>query len=162
MPHQSVAVLFRRDVAIPRHVISSSAAQLFKREDDLLVVPDPGSDARLTFSDGQVAAVAAATYPIPLMLTGWHLAVDERAPEATKHHQIELASLKDWRDIPELKDAVGSAIYTATLQVPPDWFGSDRSQLLTVGEVAGAMQLSVNGHVVTEQTVGNGQWLVGE
>jgi hypothetical protein len=52
-------------------------------------------------------------------------------------------------------------VYSVQLQLTPDWLGADRDSLLGVGELKGAMQLIVNDHVVTEQTMGNGQWLVG-
>jgi hypothetical protein len=56
---------------------------------------------------------------------------------------------------------VGSALYAAEVTLSADWFGADRGILLCVGDVQGAMQLTVNDHLVTEQTTGNGQWLVG-
>ena len=160
MPHQSLALLIRRGEALPRHVISSTAAHVLQGGESLLVIPRPDGDARLDFSDGQSATVAGASFPSALTPNRWHLAVEELGPDGLKHHDLDLNALEDWRDIPELKDAVGSAVYTTTLDLPMRWFGGDRSQILAVGEVAGAMQLSVNGHVVTEQTLGNGHWVV--
>lgn len=160
MPHQSIALLFRRDEARPRHITSSAAAHILQHGDTLLVIPRPGSDARLEFSDGQSTTVVGASFPSALTPGRWQLAVEERGPDGPKHHGLDLNALKDWRDISELKDAVGRAIYTTTLDLPAHWFGSDRSLILAVGEVAGAMQLLVNGHVVTEQTLGNGYWVV--
>jgi hypothetical protein len=45
--------------------------------------------------------------------------------------------------------------------LPPEWFGADRDILLSVGDAQGAMQLTVNDHLVSEQTSGHGQWLAG-
>lgn len=161
MPHQSMALLFRRDESLPRHVITSTAAHILQHDGDLLVVLRPGSDARLEFNDGKSSNIAAASYPAMLTPDLWHLVVEERSPGGITWHELDLNVLKDWRDIPELKDAVGSAVYSTTVDLPARWFGSDRTPILAVGEVAGAMQLSVNDHIVTEQTVGNGHWLVG-
>ena len=99
----------------------------------------------------------AATVSGPMQ----HLHVDEQLPECARTHELDLNELMDWRQIPELKDAVGSALYAAEVSLPPEWFGADRGILLSVGAVHGAMQLMVNDHLVTEQTTGHGQWLVG-
>jgi alpha-L-rhamnosidase len=160
MPHQSVALLMRRDEVLPRHVTGSTAAHILQQRDTVLVIPRPGSDSRLDFSDGATSSVVGASFPAVLTPNRWHLSVQESGPDGVKQHEMELSTLKDWREFPELKDAVGSASYTTTLELPASWFGEDRGLILAVGEVAGAMQLTVNDHLVTEQTLGNGHWLV--
>lgn len=40
------------------------------------------------------------------------------------------------------------------------WLGADRTAVLSVGQVAGAMRLSVNGQLVIQQSTG-GAWVVG-
>jgi hypothetical protein len=159
MPHQSVAVMIRRAEVEPLHAISATAPVIEEGDDFVVIADAPG---RIGFSNGVWRDVAPDGRPKPLTLSTWHLHVDELLPEGTHSHDLDLSSLPDWREVPELKDAVGSAVYSAQLQLTPDWFGGDRDSLLGVGELQGAMQLMVNDHLVTEQTMGNGQWLVGQ
>jgi hypothetical protein len=125
-----------------------------------VVVDAPGEATTCTFSDGQQRK--AGVSPRTLDLTHWHLQVDETTPTGQRQHDLENASLIDWRSIPELRDAVGRATYSTNFELAPDWVADEgRETLLSVGEVAGAMQLKVNGHLVTEQTTGFGSWAVG-
>jgi hypothetical protein len=158
MPHQSVAVLIRRDETAPLHVISAQVPVI--EEGDQFVIL-AGAPARVGFSNGVWRDVAPGGQPTSITLSSWHLHVDELLPDGAQSHDLDLQELTDWREVAELKDAVGSAVYTAHLQLTPDWFGADRDTLLEVGELQGAMELKVNDHRVTEQTLGNGQWLVG-
>jgi hypothetical protein len=115
----------------------------------------------LTLSNGTSREVDPRARPQPLAPTRWHLHVEELLPDGARTHELDLSELMDWCQIPALKEAVGSALYSAELSLPPEWFGPDRGILLSVGDVQGAMQLMVNDHLVTEQTTGHGQWLVG-
>jgi glycosyl hydrolase family 106( putative alpha-L-rhamnosidase) len=159
MPHQSIAVLIRRDEAPPLHALPSPGVQVLQEGDDFVVMAT--SPQSLSFSNGISREFDPRARPQPLAPTRWHLHVEEQSPDGTRTHELDLIELRDWRQIPALKDAVGSALYTAEFSLPPDWFGEDRSMLLSVGDVQGAMQLTVNDHLVTEQTTGHGQWLVG-
>jgi hypothetical protein len=159
MPHQSIAVLIRRDEAAPLHALPSPGAQVLQGADDFLVIAT--SPQSLWFSNGTSREIDPTMRPQPTTLSHWHLHVDEQLPDAARTHELELNDLPDWRRIPALKEAVGSALYTSEVSLPPEWFGADRSILLSVGDVQGAMQLMVNNHLVTEQTTGHGQWLVG-
>jgi hypothetical protein len=160
MPHATTVLLVHRGEPPVRHVIESSAEQIVQRSADLLVFDSHGGPQRVVLSDAQVRNVDLDRLPHPLELSRWHLQVDELLPEGSRHHDLDLASPADWRAIPELKDAVGQGLYTAVINLPAPWFGADRASTLRVGEVAGAMQLSVNGHLVSEQTTGYGSWPV--
>jgi hypothetical protein len=159
MPHQSVAVMIRRDEPAPLHVISATA-QVLEEGDDFVVIADAAG--RIGFSNGASRDIDPTALPKALTLSSWHVHVDELLPEGTQPLDLDISALTDWRQLPELKDAVGSAVYTADVRLTPDWFGADRDLLLSVGELQGAMQLKVNDHLVTEQSLGNGQWLVGQ
>jgi alpha-L-rhamnosidase len=159
MPHQSITVLIRSDEAAPLHALLSPGIQVLQERDDFMVIADlPQS---LEFSDGISHAIDPRARPQPLAPTRWHLQVEEQLPDGGRTHELDLNELMDWRQIPALKEAVGSALYTAEVNLSPEWFGEDRGILLSVGDVEGAMQLMVNDHLVTEQTIGHGQWLVG-
>jgi alpha-L-rhamnosidase len=159
MPHQSIAVLIRRDEAAPLHALPSPGVQVLQEGDDFMVIAT--SPQSLKFSNGLSRDIDPRSRPLPVAAARWHLHVDEQLPEGARTHELDLNELMDWRQIPALKDAVGSALYAAEVSLPPEWFGADRGILLSVGEVHGAMQLMVNDHLVTEQTTGHGQWLVG-
>jgi type IV secretory pathway TrbD component len=158
-PHQSVAVIFRHEETAPLHVISATAP-LVEEGNDLIVMAD--TPAEVVYSNGVSRTVDSGTHPTSLTLSSWHLHVDELLPDGVRAHDLELAHLADWRQIPELTDAVGSAVYTAVVRLTPNWFGGDRDVVLRVGELQGAMQLMVNDHLVTTQTLGDGEWLVGK
>jgi hypothetical protein len=100
--------------------------------------------------------------PSPVEINGWDLDVEEISPDGRTMHHLALSKLEDWRSIPELKDAVGSATYRAEVSVPDSWLSSDRDVLLDVGAVAGAMQVYINKKPVTPQTIPGGVWSVKE
>ena len=60
----------------------------------------------------------------------WSLSVDEISPSGHTAHTVALTALKDWRDIPELKDAVGTATYSATVNVPASLLSAGSDVLL--------------------------------
>jgi hypothetical protein len=159
MPHQSIALLIRRDEATPLHALPSPGTQVLQDGDDFMVIAT--SPQSLAFSNGISREINPQGRPQPMALSRWHLQVEERRPEDTRTHELDLNELLDWRQIPALKEAVGSALYAAEVSLPTEWFSADRGVLLSVGEVHGAMQLMVNDHLVTEQTTGHGEWLVG-
>jgi alpha-L-rhamnosidase len=159
MPHQSIAVLIRHDETAPLHALPSPGVQVLQEGDDFMVIA--ASPHSLAFSNGISREINPRARPPPLMPTRWHLHVEEQLPDGGRTHELDLNELVDWRQIPALKDAVGSALYSAEVTLSPEWFGADRGILLSVGDVQGAMQLMVNDHLVTEQTTGYGQWLAG-
>jgi hypothetical protein len=161
MPHASTVLLLHHGEPSPPHVITSTAEHIIQQSDDLLVFDSHGGTQRVALSDGRVHNIDLDRLPPPLAPPRWHLRVDELLPDGHRQHELNLAALADWRTIPELKDAVGQSMYTAAINLPPDWFGPDRDAILSVGDVDGAMQLSVNDHVVSEQTTGFGRWPVG-
>jgi alpha-L-rhamnosidase len=160
MPHQSVAVVIRGDEPAPLHALPLRGTQVLQAGDDFMVVASVRQS--LAFSDGRSREIDPGERPQPLALSRWHVHVDENLPDGSRAHDLDLDALTDWRQIPTLKAAVGSALYSAEVSLTPDWFGADRGVLLSVGDVQGAMQLTVNDHLVTEQTTGQGQWPIGD
>ena len=161
MPHQSIAVLIRRDEAAPLHALPSPGTQVLQEGDSFLVIATSPLSLALSNGTSPREVDSPLALPRPLVPARWHVHVEERLPDGTRTHELDLSELIDWRQNPALKDTVGSAVYTAEVSLPPEWFGADRGILLSVGDVQGAMQLTVNDHLVTEQTTGHGQWLVG-
>jgi len=160
MPHSSTVLMFQRGET-PLHVTSSTADELLQHDDEFFVVAARAGQQSIVLSNGKTLQVSMDSLPRALDLSNWSLQVDELLPQGPRHHDLGVQPLADWRSIAELHDAVGQALYSNSLTLPPEWFGPDRDILLSVGEVAGAIQLSINGHVVTEQTTGNGRWPVG-
>jgi hypothetical protein len=159
MPHQSIAVLIRRDEVAPLHALPSPGTQVLQEGDDFMVIAT--SPQSLAFSNGISRPIDPRARPQPVAPARWQLHAEELLPDGARTHELQLDQLTDWRQIPALKEAVGSALYAAEVSLPPEWFGADRGILLSVGDVQGAMQLLVNDHLVTDQTIGQGQWLVG-
>jgi hypothetical protein len=160
-PHAATVVVTHRGERAPVHVVSSDTGPIVEEGRDVWVIGAPGVKGRLTLSDGETRTIDFSSLPRSLELTRWHLRVDEIGPSGESHRDLGAVPLADWRSIPELRYAVGRAIYSARIELPPEWFGPSRGILLSAGDVAGAMRLAVNGHVVTEQTTGFGRWLVG-
>jgi len=162
LPHASMAILIHQREAATLHVVASTAGQIIQDGQDLIVITGTqGGEPHLVLSDGHTRDLNLSALPQALDLPQWNLQVHELLPDGARDQDLGRLPLADWRTIAQLQDSVGQALYSTAIQLAPDWFGSDRDVLLRVGEVAGAMQLSVNGHAVTEQTTGYGQWLVG-
>jgi hypothetical protein len=156
--HATTALLFRNEAA-PLHVTATNAASALYDGKNLLV-RDQGGVKSVTLSSGKTLTVNLGSAPSPIEIGPWHLVVDEISPAGHTDHSIDLSALADWRNIPELKDAVGSALYSATVTVPASLLSSDRDVLLDLGSVSGAMQVSLNGTLVTNQTTPGGKWSV--
>jgi hypothetical protein len=142
------------------HVTSTTATDA-AYEGDLIVLRSLDGGAQdVTLSDGTSMTLQLPTPPALMEVGDWQLVVDEISPTGNAKHTVQLPQLKDWREIPELKSAVGAALYTAHPDVPASWLGADIDVVVDVGGVAGAMQLSVNGTLVTRQTTPGGAWSV--
>ena len=160
-PHAATVVVIQRGERVPVHVLSSNAGPIFEEGRAAWVIAAPAGNGRLTLSDGETRTIDFSSLPRAIGLARWHLRVDAISPRGERHHDLGTVPLADWRSIPQLRHAVGRATYSAQVELSPAWFGPGRGILLSVGDVAGAMRLAVNGHVVTEQTTGFGRWLVG-
>ncbi|MFC1641625.1 hypothetical protein ACFL5O_02890 [Myxococcota bacterium] len=147
-------------LAMHRDRRAPGAEEVLYANSGLLVRDTRGDQQTVTLSDGQTLTVELGTVPSPIEVAPWQLEVDEISPNGHTAHNIDLPALSDWRDIAELRDAVGRADYSATVDVSESWLTSERDVLLDVGGVAGAMQLSVNGALVTRQTTPGGKWSV--
>ena len=157
--HATTAFTFKHQSA-PLHMIATDAQEALYVGHDLVVRDTQGGRKSVTLSRGKAVTVDLGTVPAPIAVDAWHLDVDETSPDGHIAHSIDLTGLKDWRDIPELQSAVGSSTYTATVNVPAELLTANRDVLLDLGTVAGAMQLSVNGTLVTNQTTPGGRWSV--
>ena len=159
-PYASTVILTRTGSKPVLHVTACSTGRAVYEGSDIVVLDARGEATNCTLSDGQQRKVGSGLGSS--VLTRWRLQVDEMTPTGPIHHDLENASLADWRSIPDLRDAVGRATYSTTFDLTPDWVAdTERETWLSVGDVAGAMQLKVNGHLVTEQTTGFGRWAVG-
>ena len=161
-PHASIVIAMHRGETLPLHVVAGGVDTALVDRGDLIVGDVRAGQQSLQLSDGEALVLDMSSLPTPLKLASWSLHVDEKLPTGPKSHDIPSAPLADWRSIEQLKDAVGQGLYTTTVELSKDWFARGQDQLLSIGEVAGAMQLTVNDHLVTEQSTGNGSWLVGE
>jgi hypothetical protein len=156
----TTAFLFRQDGPPPLHV-TATTAESAGYAGDVLVLRDARGGARdVTLSDGTTQTIEVAAVPSPIQISDWQLVVDEVSPAGNATHTLALPELQDWQVIPELQAAVGSGTYTASVELPATLLNADADVLIDVGDVAGAMQLSVNGTLVTRQTTPGGRWSV--
>jgi hypothetical protein len=152
--HGTLAVLIARGRKAP-HVIATSAQHAsYDRHGDIVLEDARGGTQSVTLSNGRTARVDLGTVPAPVTVADWHLDVDEITPGGHVAHHLDLPALADWRTIPELADAVGSATYSATITVPAGWAG--HGVRLSLGAFAGAARASVNGVRVTRQITPGG------
>jgi hypothetical protein len=159
--HATTVFLFPHETPA-LHVTSTTVEGALYDNDNLLVRDSHSGKISVALSDGSQQAVDLGTVPPPIPIAAWSLSVDEISPSGHTAHTLALSSLQDWQDIPELKDAVGTATYSATANVPASLLSAGSDVLLDIGDVAGAMQLSVNGTLVTKQTTPGGRWSVGK
>jgi len=157
--HATTALLFRHEAA-PVHVTTTSAEEALSEDGHLLIRDTRGVKQTVVLSNGRALTVDLGAVAAPIEVDAWHLDVDEISPNGHTAHNIDLAALRDWRSIPGLESAVGSATYTATVDIPESWLDSHRDVLLDLGDVAGAMHPYVNGNRVTNQTTPGGEWSV--
>jgi hypothetical protein len=160
-PRHSLALLFREQTAMPLHIVSAGNAQLLAARDGVVLFDARASTQRLSLSDGSERSVDVSTLPSAITLSTWRLHVDESSPDGPRIHDLGAQTLQDWRSVAELRDVVGQATYATNFDLPAAWLGAERSAVLSIGEVAGAMRVSINGQLVTQQSVGEGRWVVG-
>ncbi len=106
-----------------------------------------GGRHTVTFSDGSKRSVALPSLPAPITPAAWRLRVEEAGPEGTVPHDLELAALRDWREIPAITNASGTGTYTTTVSLPATWVARNRGTYLELGRVEGAIQVYVNGRL---------------
>jgi hypothetical protein len=162
-PRHSMVLAFRNEPSTASHIVSAGGARLLAAP-DAVVLFDAAAGTRhisLSFSDGSQRDVDVSTLPAAITLPSWHLQVDEFSPDGHRTHDLRQQPLQDWRSIAELREVVGQATYTADFKLPDAWFATERSAILSIGEIAGAMRVSINGRLVTQQSVGDGEWIVG-
>jgi hypothetical protein len=160
-PRHSMVLAFRSETSAAAHIVDAGDAHLLAAQDGIVLLGAAAGTHHLSFSDGSQRDVEASNLPAALTLASWHLQVDEFAPDGHRTHDLRQQPLQDWRSIAELREVVGQATYSADFKLPDPWFGADRSAVLSIGEIAGAMRVSINGQLVTQQSVGDGQWIVG-
>ncbi len=158
--HASTVLMFKKCRCAPLHITSTSAEETIYDNCHFAVRDTLGGVHTFTFSNGHTVTVDLGTFPSSAEINAWHLDVTEISPDESTEHSLDLTEVADWRNIPELEHAVGSAMCTATVDAPPPWLAADSAVMLDVGAVAGAMQLYVNGQLVTHQTTPGGRWSV--
>jgi hypothetical protein len=157
--HASTALMFVQQAA-PVHVTATTAQEAIYDADTLMLRDTRGGTQDVTLSDGTQRTILLPAAPPAIQVGPWQLSVEELSPAGSAHHQFALPVLRDWREIPDLQHAVGSATYTASVNLPPSLLNAELDVSIDVGAVAGAMQLTINGTLVTKQTTPGGKWSV--
>jgi hypothetical protein len=142
---ETVVLAFRHRTRAAVHAVASTAQEIVADGRSLVAIDTQGGIKRVVLSDGHTATVRLPQLPAPIAPTGWHLHVDEATPAGPVAHDLDVTTLEDWRDIPELALVSGTGTYTTTLTLPHGWTAGDRGTYLDLGSVGGAMQAYVNG-----------------
>jgi hypothetical protein len=79
--------------------------------------------------------------------------MEDWRPEGRLRSSLNLSELRDWRELVELADVSGVAIYRAKVTLGPGWNGGVVATRLDLGRVEGSVQVRVNGHLVSAQCV---------
>jgi hypothetical protein len=113
-------------------------------------------EARLSDRSSVAAKIEAVPAPIDLTNAAWHLDAEDWQPakpygttglEGTETRKVpvsvNLAALKPWPDIPELANASGVGVYSATFNLPSTWNAS-HGATLSLGQVVDSFSLTIN------------------
>jgi hypothetical protein len=98
-------------------------------------------------------ATAARTVALPTMsMERWRLEVDGSTPQGAEIHELELDRLRDWREIPEIRDSAGNGRYRTTVRLGGDGRRA-AGVLLDLGTVHGSVQVRVDGVRISDRVV---------
>jgi len=151
-PGETKVLAFRRGESVGRVVAAEADVVSGPRRTAEVRDTRPGTRS-VVLSDGSERTVTLPDLPRPLPLGRWRLRVAESNPEGDVTKDVELASLADWRDIPELAESSGSGTYTTSFDLQEDRVGPDRGAYLGLGRVEGAVQVFVNDRLVTPAVI---------
>jgi len=160
-PHGNAVLAFRDGERQPTpHVVSGAADAVVPRGDGGAVeLRDDRSGTReVRFSNGETRQVDVPAVGEPIAPSSWTLRADTVSASGTRTVELELDGLRDWREIPELARAAGTATYTTIVTLPADWSAADRGFTLDLGQVEGAISVAVNGSEVAPDSVAGRSW----
>ncbi len=161
--HGTIGLTIDRGADVGLHATAADGADVsYDAAGHLVVSASSGGAKTVSLSNGTTVTATVPAAGDPITLNAWHLDVDEISPSGHTAHSLDLPALKDWRDIPELASAVGSAMYTTSVTVPDQWLGSGRSVALDLGQLVGAVRVYVNGQPAGEQTTPGWVRVVGD
>jgi hypothetical protein len=152
-PGETKVLAFRHNGGDEAHAVSTNADEALGGDGTVELRDGHGGRRGVALNDGSTRTVDLPDVPKPLTPASWHLHVDEVGPDGTTPHDLDVTSLQDWRQIPELAGASGTGTYTAKVTLPDGWVAGDRGTYLDLGAVAGAMQAFVNGQAVAPDVV---------
>jgi hypothetical protein len=135
------------------HVTRTTADDVVVSNHKLWLRSTEGGTVNATLSDGTTKEVSFGELPAPLEPTEWDLHVVGAVPDGNETHDLTLTELRDWREIPELKDTSGIGTYKTTVTLDEDWVSGGRGAYLELGRVEGGVQVNVNGELVYPATV---------
>jgi len=152
-PQQATMLVVDRARNAPLHVVATTADSATASHGRLTVADSRAGVYRTALSNGRTRAVRVGRSPAALTPSRWRLHVTEFAPRGAPTHDLALARLKDWQEIPALRNIAGTGTYSARFTVPASWLRRGGGVDLTLGRVYGASSVGLNGRRVTAATV---------
>lgn len=148
-PGETLVLAFdhKRPAAEQAHVITTTAKSVLRQGQALLLRDDAGGRLSAELSDGRTIALTVPPAAEPISADAWSLQVHTSEP-TPRQLQLDEVELRDWRDIPELREVSGTGIYTSVLNLPASWKADGRSSQLDLGEFFGTVAISINGSPV--------------
>jgi hypothetical protein len=141
-------------------ILSTTADSSQRVGNTLMITDDSAGTYKARLSNGKTVFAKIGDVPDVIDLTAatWKLeatdwqptnpygTVGEDGTRTTKAPvSVTLGGLKSWPNIPELKDASGTGVYTTTVTLPATWDAS-HGATISLGQVTDTFTLTVNGH----------------
>jgi hypothetical protein len=113
-----------------------------------------GETMLVRFGDRRGAdAITARAVPLgSVSVERWRLKVDGSVPRGSDIHELELDRLRDWREIPEIRDSGGIGRYLATVRLG-DHGRRAAGARLDLGTVHGSVRVTVDGVPISDRVV---------
>jgi hypothetical protein len=113
--HGTVAYAFQRSDRRLHVTATSADGATYGTHGSIQIDSALGGRQTVTLSDHRTQRINLGPVPAAVDVSSWHLHIDAIAPSGPTTYDLDLSQLEDWRDIPEIASAVGSAVYTTTV-----------------------------------------------
>lgn len=151
-PGESTVIGF--DKPAEKHVVAADADAVIARGNQFYLRSTEAGTATATLSHGGRRTVQFRNLPAPLAPSQWHLHVDGAVPAGAETHDLDLAELVDWRNIPEIASTSGTGTYTTNVTMDREWSSAGRGAYLELGRVeGGSVSVFINGRRVSDAVV---------
>ncbi|WP_264556877.1 glycosyl hydrolase [Halocatena marina] len=136
------------------HATDTQADEVVAVDGELAIQDTQSGTYTTKLSNGTTVETKIGNVPDMRTLSNWDLTVEDWQPgdSVTEtnivEHEIELDTLKPWKNISELQDISGVGRYSTTIELDDGWTGG-YGAYLDLGDVFDTFQVTVNGQQLT-------------